>query len=151
MPDELHGARFFSMIDLSGYHHFQIHSRDEWKTTIKAKYGSYEGLIMPFGHQMLQIHVIATIHVGVQTSSLDKIFVYSANLKFFIFYFLNDTNLNVHLHHLRHSDVLKAKVSILNEGEESGFGEILVTFLCTSLMYIYMSKRKSTISVRNPY
>lgn len=65
--------------------------------------------------------------------------------------FLNGTTLNIHLDLLRHSDVLKAKVSILNEGEESGFGEILVAFLGTSLMHIYMNKHKSTISVRNPY
>lgn len=85
--EQLSGAKVFSKIDLRGaYHLLRIAEKDEWKTTFRCRYGSFEFLVMPFGltnapsaFQHLINDVLREHLDHFVIAYLDDILVYSAN------------------------------------------------------------------------
>jgi hypothetical protein len=89
LRDRLHGANWFTALDLKGaYNLIRMKEGEEWKTAFRTTLGHYEYLVMPFGLTnapatfQTMIDWILRDHIGsIVVVYLDDILIYSKTLE----------------------------------------------------------------------
>jgi hypothetical protein len=122
--DELHGAIYFTKIDLcSGYHQIKMREKDISKIAFQCHYGHYEFLVVPFG----LTNVLATFQ-----SCMNHLF--KKRMRKFLLVFFDDLLIysktwEEHLHHVEHILAIMEEQYLYAKESKYEFGMIEVLYL----------------------
>lgn len=145
--DELHGAKYFSKLDLrSGYHQVLLHPEDKFKTAFRTHHGHFQWVVMPFG----LTNAPATFQ-----SLMNGIFQFA--MRKFVLIFFDDiliysADWESHLQHLEIVLITLNKHQLFAKFSKCEFGMIQIEYLghTVSAMGVQMEKSKVEAIIQWP-
>ena len=122
--DQLHGAQYFTKMDLStSYHQIRMDTTNTWKTTFKTHFGICEWMVMPFGLTNSPATFMRLINDFIHHMLGHTMVIYLDDILVF------SKTWEDHLHHVRAMLQLLRAHKLQVKKRKSSFGENSVSYL----------------------